>query len=131
MGNRGEGSFTGRILVIDDDPQIRALLKCFFEREGYEVAEGSNGQEGLLVYREKPADLVVTDLIMPEREGIETIIEFRREFPGVKIIAISGGGFIGPEEYLCLAQKFGAERTFAKPFMLNEVLMAVQELLCG
>jgi DNA-binding NtrC family response regulator len=129
MGTWEEGRLVRRILIIDDDPQIRSLLRSLFEREGYAVAEGANGEEGLKVYRKNPADVVVTDLIMPEREGIETIIEFRRRFPQVKIIAMSGGGFIAGEEYLLLAQKVGALRTLIKPFMVNEVLSIVQELL--
>jgi CheY-like chemotaxis protein len=83
------------ILIIDDDNQFRAMLREMLERTGYEFLEASDGKEGLKLYRENP-----TDLIMPEKEGIETIIELRRDFPDVKIIAISGGGQIDAEQYL-------------------------------
>jgi DNA-binding response OmpR family regulator len=118
-----------RILVIDDEPEIRTILRQILEGAGYEVVDASNGWEGLRRYSEKPADLVITDLVMPEKEGIETIMELKRNFPGVKIIAISGGGHVGPDKYLSLAGGLGALRTFAKPFNIKELLTAVQELL--
>jgi YesN/AraC family two-component response regulator len=98
-------------------------------REGYEVVEALNGKAGLKLYRENPTDLIITDLIMPEKEGLETIMELRRDFPDVKIIAISGGGKIDGEEYLFMAQKFGVQRTFAKPVARADLLKAVRELL--
>lgn len=81
-----------RILVIDDEPQVRAMLRQMLEREGYEVVEAEEGEEGMRRYREQPVDLVITDILMPQKEGIETIRALRRTNPGVKIIAISGGG---------------------------------------
>src|SRR5688572_234064 len=81
-----------RILVIDDDEQVRALLYEILDRAGFKVVEATNGVEGLKLYRAQPADLVITDLIMPEKEGVETILELRREFPDVRVVAISGGG---------------------------------------
>jgi len=119
----------GLILVIDDDDQFRGMLREMLERAGYEVADAPNGKEGIRLYRENPADLVVTDIIMPEKEGIETIMDLRREFPEVKIIAMSGGGRIDPEEYLHMAEKLGAKRTFAKPVEREELLKAVGEVL--
>jgi YesN/AraC family two-component response regulator len=116
------------ILIIDDDPQILVMLGQILEREGHEVVEASNGKEGLKLYRENPTDLVITDLIMPEKEGIETIMEFRRDFPDVKIIAISGGGQIDAEQYLSMAQKLGVEKTFAKPVERAELLKVLREL---
>ncbi len=118
-----------RILVIEDDPQVLAMLRQTLEREGYEVIDASNGQEGIRLYREKSADLIITDLIMPEKEGIETIIELRRDFPQVKIIAISGGGRLGTEKYLQFAEELGAQRTFTKPIGRDELLGAVRELV--
>ena len=118
-----------RILVIDDDEEIRTILKQILERAGYEVMDASDGREGLRRYSEKPADLVITDLVMPEKEGIETIMDLKHHFSGVKIIAISGGGHVGPCEYLRLAGELGARRTFAKPFRLGDLLEAVQQLL--
>jgi DNA-binding response OmpR family regulator len=118
-----------RILIIDDDAQVLEMLRHTLERQGYEVIGASNGKEGLRLYREKPADVIITDLIMPEKEGIETIMELRRDFPQVKIIAISGGGRIGPEGYLKIAKKLGAMYTFTKPVPREELLGVVRELI--
>ena len=118
-----------RILIIDDDEQILAMLRQTLEREGYEVMEASDGNEGLRRYRENPTDLIITDLIMPEKEGIETIMELHRDFPDVKIIAISGGGRVDPGQYLSIAKSFGAQYTFTKPIERKKLLKAVRELL--
>ena len=118
-----------RILVIDDDDQFRGMIREILVREGYEVVDAPNGKEGIRRYQEEPADLIITDIIMPEKEGVETIMELNRNFPDVKIIAISGGGRIGPEEYLHMAKKLGAQRTFAKPVGREELLKGVREVL--
>jgi len=118
-----------RILIIDDDPQILNMLGQTLEREGHKVVDAPNGKEGLKLYRENPTDLVITDLIMPEKDGIETIMELRRDFPDVKIIAISGGGHIDAELYLSMARRLGVQRTFAKPIERAELLKSVRELL--
>lgn len=118
-----------RILIIDDDVQILDILRQILECEGYEVVDATNGKEGISLYRKKPADLIITDIIMPDKEGIETIIELKRDFPGVKIIAISGGGRIGPEGYLNIAKKLGARYAFSKPVEREELLSAVRELI--
>lgn len=118
-----------RILVIDDDEQIRFLLQQMLEQEGFEVDVAQDGRIGMMLHRKNPAELVITDIIMPDQEGLETIQQFRQEFPKVKIIAISGGGRIGPESYLVLAKKFGAMKTFVKPIDRDELLEAIQELL--
>ena len=118
-----------RILIIDDDDQFLSMLRQMLERNGYRIVEASNGKEGIKLYRENPTDLIITDLIMPEKEGIESIIELRQDFPDVKIIAISGGGRINPNQYLSMAKTFGANYTFAKPFERKELLHAVGELL--
>jgi DNA-binding response OmpR family regulator len=117
------------ILVIDDEVHIRTLLREMLERSGYEVMDAPDGAAGIRLYRENPADLVITDIIMPKKEGLETITDLRIEFPEVKIIAMSGGGTVGPESYLQIAEGFGALRIFAKPFKMNELLAAIQELL--
>jgi len=117
------------ILIIEDDPQILNILGQTLKREGHEVVEALYGKEGLKLYRENPADLVITDIIMAETEGIEIIMELQRDFPNVKIIAISGGGRIESDEYLYIAQMLGVQKTFAKPFSLEELLKAVSELL--
>ena len=118
-----------RIMVIDDDDQMRVLLRQVMEWAGYEVVEAEDGREGMQIQRRQPADLVITDLIMPEQEGLETIGLLRKEFPRTRIIAISGGGRIGPEAYLPAAQELGADRVFSKPFDVRELAGAVKELL--
>jgi CheY-like chemotaxis protein len=85
-----DASSCGRILVVDDEDQMRTMIRQMLEKSGYEVTEARNGREAICRYRERPSDVVITDLIMPEKEGIETIMEFRHEHPDVKIIAISG-----------------------------------------
>jgi len=117
------------ILVIDDDEQILRTLHQVLEIEGHEVVDASNGKEGIRLFKENGADLIITDIVMPEKEGLETITELRRDFPDVKIIAISGGGRVDPESYLKLAKGFGALRTLTKPFEREELLEAVRELL--
>lgn len=117
------------ILIIDDEDQIRRMMRTMLERAGYEVADAPNGKEGIEYCRKRLPDLVITDLIMPEKEGLETIIELRQEFPDLKIIAMSGGGRITADSYLGIARKFGAIRTFVKPIDRNDLLTAVEEAL--
>jgi CheY-like chemotaxis protein len=117
------------ILLIDDDDQIRTMLREMLGRAGYMVMEASDGKEGVKLYRDQPCDLIITDIIMPEKEGIETIRELKRDFPDVKIIAMSGGGRIDAEDYLHMAKMLGAQRTFAKPIERDKLLGAIKELL--
>ena len=118
-----------RILLIDDDVQVLATLRKMLEREGYEVVEASDGEKGLKLFRQNPTDLIITDLIMPEKEGVETIMEFNREFPGAKIIAISGGGRSNPKAYLEIVKDLGAQYAFSKPVGRKELVNAVRDLL--
>ncbi len=118
-----------RILVIDDDIQVRQMLKQTLQRAGYEVVDAADGNEGIKLYRDEPTDLVITDIIMPDKEGIETIMELKRDFPDVRIIAISSGGRVVPGNYLEIARRLGVDRTFAKPFDRAELLEAIQQLL--
>jgi CheY-like chemotaxis protein len=118
-----------RILVVEDDVPFREMLRKILERAGYEVQEAQNGHVALELYRQQPSDLIITDLVMPEKEGIETILEFRRLNSAVKIIAISGGGRMNPAVNLAMAQKLGANRTLAKPFAPQELLDAIAEVL--
>jgi CheY-like chemotaxis protein len=120
-----------RILVIDDNEQVRSVIREMLELAGYLVVDAPNGEVAARVIRQEPADLVITDIFMPEKEGLETIRELRRDFPDVKIIAISGGGRSGDFAYLPAAKKFGAHRTFVKPFEMKEMLEAVKELLAS
>jgi len=117
------------ILIIDDDTEIREVLRQILERAGYEVMEASDGREGINLYRERQADLIITDIVMPKKDGLETITDLKVEFPGSKIIAISGGGRLDPKPYLELAEGFGADRLLTKPFGHEELLEAVQALL--
>jgi DNA-binding response OmpR family regulator len=118
-----------RILIIDDDEQVLDMLYESLTREGYDVLRASNGEQGLRLYRQEPVDLIITDIIMPEKEGIETIIELRKDFPDVKIIAMSGGGRIVTKDYLHLAKIFGVQRTFKKPVAREQLLDAIKALL--
>jgi len=115
--------------VIDDEEEVRDIIKQMLELEGYEVITAVDGNQGIKLFKQEPADLVITDIIMPDKEGIETIIELRNQFPDVKIISISGGGRIGPHDYLNMAKKLGAERSFTKPFERKKLLKAIEELL--
>ena len=117
------------ILIIDDEPQIRSMLKLMLEREGYEVAEAPDGIEGIRIFRQNPADLIITDLIMPNKDGIGMIIDLKKEFQNVKIIAMSGGGLNKPEGYLKGAKKLGAACTLAKPIDRGEMLRAIKDVL--
>jgi DNA-binding response OmpR family regulator len=118
-----------RILIIDYDVQIRRMLRQGLERAGYEVVDVPEGNIAMRRHRQKPVDLIIIELINPEKEGIETIMELRRDYPEVKVIAISGGGLIGPEDYLRAAKALGAHRTFAKPLRQKEIIDTVRELL--
>ena len=126
---RKERPVTPRILVIDDEEPVRDLLRQMLEKEGYGVEEAPNGVAGMKLLRDHLADLVITDLFMPEKEGIETMMEVRKCFPQVKIIAMSGGGRTGTLDFLPMAESFGAQRTLAKPFERKELLEAVRTVL--
>lgn len=118
-----------RILIVDDDEQVRTMLRLTLEREGYEVVEAKNGCQALDRYHAAPADVVLTDLIMPDMEGIETITSLRGQHPEVKIIAMSGGGHVGPQSYLDSARMVGAAYAFAKPIDREELLSAIRQLV--
>lgn len=118
-----------RILVIDDEAPVRDVIRQTLQREGYEVTEAADGKQGVASLREHPVDLVITDILMPDQEGIETIRILRKSFPQTKIIAISGGGKTGKLEVLPVAQTFGAHCTLAKPFERKELLETVRSLV--
>ena len=117
------------ILLVDDDEQLRPMLKMVLERAGHTVNEAGNGREAMESYRQDPTELVVTDLVMPDKEGLETIMELRRAYPDLKIIAMSGGGRTGAQSYLELAVKFGANHILNKPFTNQELLDGVKLLV--
>ncbi len=118
-----------RILVIDDDAQIRSILKEMLEGAGYDVIEAPDGEIGLKLFRENPLDLIIMDIVMPKKDGIDVIAELQHDFPDVKIIAISGGGFLKKEDYLQKADELGAVRSLSKPFNIKKLLKTVKELL--
>lgn len=119
----------GRILIIDDEPYILLMLKKMLEKAGHQVDLASNGKQGMELFEKEKADLVITDIIMPDKEGLEIILEMKKQHPDIKIIAISGGGRISPESYLECATHFGASRVFQKPFKQKELVSAVNELI--
>ncbi len=117
------------ILIADDDEQIRELMRLILEKAGYDTMAATNGNQAVRDYKAKRPDLVILDIIMPEKEGIETIMELKGIDPEVKIIAISGGGKSGPENYLSMAKKLGAKATLEKPIDKNELLRVVNDIL--
>jgi DNA-binding response OmpR family regulator len=118
-----------KILVFDDEPSILLMIKKMLEKAGHEVDIALNGKEGMKLFEKNRPDLLITDILMPEKEGLETIFELRRKYSELKIIAISGGGRIGPEGYLPSAKLFGADMVFQKPLIQEEFLQAVSLLL--
>ena len=118
-----------KILVIDDDERIRMFLRTTLERADYTVVEAREGTEGLDRCRQMSIDVVITDLLMPGKEGLETVSQLRREWPSMKVIAISGGGSTGVFAYLDVAQKLGADRTLSKPFNRETLLSVVRDVL--
>ncbi len=120
-----------RILVIDDDDEVRDTLCNILRSAGFEATAARNGEEGLRLFDEVGTDAVVTDIVMPGMEGIETIRELRRRRAGVKIVAISGGGRSGVADYLALAEKLGADATLYKPFSRDKLLAALADLHVG
>jgi DNA-binding response OmpR family regulator len=118
-----------KILVIDDEPSILLMIKKMLEKAGHDVEMAINGKEGMLIFEKNKADLLITDIIMPEKEGLETIVEMRKKYPDLKIIAISGGGRISADGYLPGAKLLGANMVFQKPLIQKEFLEAVSFLL--
>ena len=112
------------ILIIDDEEIIRILLRSALEAEGYEVTEAANGREGLELYRQRPTNLVITDIVMPELNGLDMLLELTREFLHAKVIAISGAG--EEKNVLDVAKLLGARQTFQKPFSIPHLLDAVR-----
>ena len=117
------------ILVVDDEHLLRSTLRHTLEAAGHVVREAANGIEAIdAITRQRPA-LVIMDILMPEKEGIETILDIRRQFGEIKIIAMSGGGRVGDTAFLTVAEKLGADRIIAKPFSRDQLMSAVNALL--
>jgi CheY-like chemotaxis protein len=118
-----------RVLVIDDEEQVRTLIREVLEGAGHEVLEARNGREAMKLYEANPTSVVITDLVMPEQDGLETIRELRRRFPAVKIIAVSGAQQKLNLDILYVAEKLGALHTLEKPFEIRKLVALVEELL--
>jgi len=118
-----------RILIIDDDEKIRTVFKRFLEGHGYPVDCAVNGQEGLDLIDEKEIALVVTDIMMPDMDGLEVLLALRNKNSSIPVIAISGGAHIVPMDFLPLARKFGARHVFYKPLELADLLATIQSEL--
>lgn len=119
-----------QILVVEDDADVREMLVDILEPEGYTVSVAENGVEAVKAIEEDTFDLIITDIVMPEKDGLSTILQTKKENKNIKIIAISGGdrSFTG-SSYLQFAENIGVERTFHKPFERKEFLQAVKEVL--
>jgi len=114
------------VLVIDDDPAMLDSLAALFQIHGISIATAQDGVAGLEVFRQISPAVVLTDIIMPEQDGIGVIMELRRERPGVKIIAMSGGGRIGKSDLLMIAKQLGANSVIQKPFDTGELVATVR-----
>lgn len=118
-----------RILIIDDEEMVRETLGKLLERYGYEVVVASDGNEGERIFREQPADLVVLDILMPKRDGLDLLACLKKLSPDLPVIAISGGGKTGKLDLLPAARHLGAAMTFVKPFNPHILTDAVAQLL--
>jgi len=118
-----------KILVIEDDDSFRNVLVQMLDKAGFNVIQAENGNQALRLCKDFHPDLVLTDIIMPDKEGLETIQELLEINPNLKIIAMSGGGRFGPNSYLPLAAKLGAKKTLQKPFMRDDLLKAISDVL--
>lgn len=118
-----------RILIMDDDWELRETLRRILEFEGFQVEDVPNGNLGINSLRRNVADLAVIDIVMPGKDGLETIKILKEDFPEVKVVAMSGGGFFTPENFLKCARLHGAEHVLAKPFDQDELVEAIKKLL--
>lgn len=117
------------ILIVEDDKDLREMLKVSLIRKRFTVLEAENGKDAIAHFKPSVTDLVVTDLIMPEEDGLKVIMRLREIKPSIKIIAISGGGKAGPGSYLNLAKALGADVIYSKPFSVNDMITRIEELL--
>jgi len=118
-----------KIVLIDDDLEFRNMLQEGLQQAGFMIIPAGDGIEGLECIQVNKPDLVITDIIMPEKEGVETILEIKNKYPGLKFIAISGGGRSKPEGYLRVAKSLGAVETFSKPFKLVDLIKVINEVI--
>ena len=109
------------ILIVDDEPEIREILNVILAKSGHRIACAGDGHEAVKVLAQSKFDLVITDLLMPESDGLEVIAAVRKKYPGTKVIAMSGGGHVPGEQYLGIARGFGAHAVLPKPFNISDV----------
>jgi CheY-like chemotaxis protein len=117
------------VLIVEDDKELREMLKLSLLRKNYTVFEAENGKAAITHFKPQITDLVVTDLIMPEEDGLKVVIKLKEIKPSLKIIAISGGGKVGPGSYLNLAKALGADAIYSKPFSINELISKIEQLM--
>jgi CheY-like chemotaxis protein len=117
------------VLIVEDDKELREMLKMMLLRRNFTVLEAENGKTAIAHFKPLLTDVVVTDLIMPEEDGLKVVIKLRELKPSIKIIAISGGGKVGPGSYLNLAKALGADAVYSKPFSLNDLVAKIEQLL--
>jgi len=117
------------VLIVEDDKELREMLKISLIRRKFTVLEAANGKDAIIHFKPSITDLVVTDLIMPEEDGLKVIMKLRELKPSIRIIAISGGGKAGPGSYLNLAKALGADAIYSKPFSINDLIAKIEELL--
>lgn len=119
-----------RFLILDDDEDFGSIVEMILQMEGHDTAVLKRSEDAAAAQRSRPADVLITDIFMPDQDGLETIQQFRREFPGVKIIAMSGGGdTLRNVSYLFSAQELGAVQVIRKPFERDALLAVVREVL--
>jgi CheY-like chemotaxis protein len=118
-----------RVLVVEDERNLREIICSILQVAGHEVIAASDGSEITEKLQNQTLDLVLTDILMPEKEGIQTIIELRRLNPHIRIIGMSGGGMEGPDHYLDMAKEFGANQTLRKPFSKEKLLRTIDTVL--
>ncbi len=117
------------VLIVEDDKELREMINISLTRRKFTVIEAVDGKEAITHFKPSITDLVITDLIMPEEDGLKVIMKLREMKPSLKIIAISGGGKAGPGSYLNLAKALGADAVYSKPFSINDLITRIEELL--
>ena len=118
-----------RVLIVDDDMAVRVMVRQILHGAGHQVQEARNGREAIDLMRNDPAELIITDIVMPEKDGLEMIFELRQDFRDIKIIAMSGARRTGANSYLVMAEQLGAQRTMVKPLNPELLLKMVAELV--
>ncbi len=118
-----------KILIIEDDPKFRKMLRLLLETSGHEITEAADGREGISIFSQNKVDLIITDIFMPEQDGLGVLRQLLKDYPDIKTIVISGGGKKGSYQYLDYARQFGADKCLAKPFENEVLLEVVEELL--